>query len=918
MPFHPSGNPTPEEDYQAAIALINRLLREGMSLSEIDLERRFPNLMPELESRARDLELIVKAEKAVEGFEQGGQEVSKSAMRVAALDAALTGYDVLEMIQEGGQGVVFRGFQRSTQRDVAIKVMGGGQFFTERRAKRFAREIRLVSRIQLPNIVPVYDSGVVDGQPYFVMPMIYGVPVHQHAFLNAPKARARIAIMVRIARAVSRAHQLGIIHRDLKPSNIIIDENDEPQILDFGLAKAMGESDSEENISLDGHVVGTLPYLSPEQATGFGTLDVRSDVYSLGVVLFELLTGTFPYGCNGDKEKARENIIRAKPRSLKEAIALSDSVTVPKLAEFDDDLQAIVSMAIAKSKHERYQSADALADDLDRYLSGGVVHARIDHRWYLTRRMVRKYRVQVTAMFVVFALLIWSNLRTREHQLVAQQQRDSAHKFASLAQNTLGHLVTKVDEEIESLAGGRVVRKSLLADVSDRLLEMIELIGADPSLDSLSVTLQEKQGDIVCSDGDTNAAEFLYLQAARRLENILSDQVTRARLYRKAGNAALDGGAHFQSALRIIRVATESEDPDASEELVRVLVDAARHDYLKGEYIGAQSTLDEALSMFEAGIDDELLHAKAMEWDGDISIKLGDLNRARASLEHSLKIRERYLSDRPFDVRIKHEHMLASMKSCTVLAAMREYESAISRAHLSYVTGEYLCSIDASNVGYRHDWFSAGIRLAWALRQSGDSRGAIEAATQTLESIHEYTSNGANDAETMRRLGFVLDERSRSNKAAGIIAAALEDAEASLVIRESLVELQAENLEYNAELARAHDSVGSCLQKSGRNLEAFKPLNFSLEIRKKLWDRQRSVPDRSIELSIAEINLAVWHIRQETHQDDTQARQLLESANQRLRSLGIGGDAIGSHMKVIEDNLRILNGRKSSTTRLAE
>lgn len=906
MPHTPSTNGTPAEDFQAAIAQINQLLREGRTLSEIDLTRRFPHLMPKLEESARDLQMIINAEKAVKVPGPGEQDTPEREHRVALLDVALAGYQVVDILQEGGQGTVFRGHQLSTQRDVAIKVMGGSQFSNERRAKRFAREIRLVSRLQLPNIVPVYDSGVVNGQPYFVMPMIYGMPADKYAFLNAPEARMRNAMFVKIARAVSRAHQRGIIHRDLKPTNILIDDDGEPQILDFGLAKAMGEPDAEDNISLIGHVVGTLPYLSPEQATGFTTLDIRSDVYALGVLLFELLTGVYPYDVDGDKEKVRENIIRANPRSLKEALVLGDSTYSLKPVDFDNDLQAIVSMAIAKNKNERYQSADALADDLDRYLSGGVVQARIDHRWYLSRRMIRKYRVQVATTITIFALLIWSNLRTKTHQVAAQKERDLARSFAALAQNTLGHLVTKVDEEIESLAGGKVVRKSLLDDVADRLSEMNDLIGSDPSLASLSVSLQEKQGDIARSDGRAEEAEVLYLQAAAQLVNAPASQVIRARLYRKAGNASGENGTHFDNAIRIARVAATSKDSEGTIELAHVLVDMARFNYLHGEHIRAGEFIDESLSMFKGRIAHVQLHARALEWAGDIRIKLGDLTRSRELLDKSLQLRDQLLKSRPFDVRIKHEHMQTSMKLGFVLGALGEFDSAITQARTAVAAGAYLCSIDAGDINYRNDSLSAEKRLAWVLRQSGDLNRAMDIITQSIARARAYQSAIPGGDQSRRSLGSALEERSRIHCKSGSAAPALKDALASLDIRTMLIGAKSNKLDLYVELATANDAVGSCLQRMGRHADAKGYLLAAHDIYDELLERQPNAPDRAITLCVSEINLAAWHIRHNTPANDEQARSLLRSAEDRLLSINVKPEFLDRYLRIIQRNRSIL------------
>ncbi|MCA9251636.1 MAG: serine/threonine protein kinase [Phycisphaerales bacterium] len=384
-------------------------LRAGNTLSQINIEGRFPQLMPELADRARDLQLIINAERDINPSSRSSKIEARKRLRVATLDAALDGYKVTRQISKGGQGIVFGALQESTQRDVAIKVMTTGELSNANRARRFAREIRLASGLDLPNIVPVIDSGIVDGQPYLVMPMAYGLSVDEYAELSIPTVRGRVEMVSKIARAVGGAHKKRIIHRDLKPSNILVDQHGEPQILDFGLAKALTSEgvEFESTLSALGQIMGTLPYLSPEQASGEPNLDERSDVYALGVLLFTLLTGGYPYDIEFGGDVARKNILETTPRSLK--LASQQTGGAPGLEAFqaDDRLQAIVSMAIAKDRESRYQSADALSDDLQNYLTGESLHANVVHRSTSNWKTLLRLGIPLVVLIVGLGLWIW-------------------------------------------------------------------------------------------------------------------------------------------------------------------------------------------------------------------------------------------------------------------------------------------------------------------------------------------------------------------------------------------------------------------------------------------------------------------------------------------------------------------------------
>ena len=249
---------------------------------------------------------------------------------------AVAGYEIRDEIHRGGQGVVFEAYQRATKRTVALKVLLHGAFATDRQRRRFEREIEMVAGLQHPSIVTIYDSGVMSSdRPYFAMEYIDGVPLDRHvearreeAFAaghqraGGPGASERsfvlhdvLRLFLKVCDAIAYAHQHGVIHRDLKPSNILIDGQGEPHIVDFGLAKT-AEVDATEgppSVTLAGEFMGTLAYASPEQIKGSPPLDVRSDVYSLGMILYELLTSRFPYRVSGPLADVFAQITGAEP-----------------------------------------------------------------------------------------------------------------------------------------------------------------------------------------------------------------------------------------------------------------------------------------------------------------------------------------------------------------------------------------------------------------------------------------------------------------------------------------------------------------------------------------------------------------------------------------------------------------------------
>ncbi len=325
-----------------------------------------------------------------------------SDLEVEVLNKALPEYEILSVLDCGGQGTVYRATQRSTGRTVALKVLHHEPGGSGRREQRFAREVEIVARLSHPHVVTIFDSGVAAGRPYLSMELIDGMGVDDYVLLNRPSVRQCVELFEKICRAVASVHQHGVIHRDLKPSNILVDLEGQPHILDFGLAKCFDDEPGQMSLSVAGQVVGTLPFASPEQVNAKnGGVDTRTDIHALGVILHLLLTGEMPYPVDGPREELAKNIATCVPARLERRA--TDPNDAGAVGAIPGDLSHVVLKALAKDKENRYQSADALADDLRRYLNGDVIAARGDGFKYLVRVAWRKYRVHsmVAAAFVL-------------------------------------------------------------------------------------------------------------------------------------------------------------------------------------------------------------------------------------------------------------------------------------------------------------------------------------------------------------------------------------------------------------------------------------------------------------------------------------------------------------------------------------
>ena len=295
-------------------------------------------------------------------MEEGGAESSNTVSRRADWPRQFGDYELLEEIARGGMGVVYRARQISLDRIVAVKMLAFGQFSSDQFVRRFKAEAEMAAALQHPNIVAIHEIGEHDGQHYFSMDYVQGCDLAAMVRERPMSSREAAAHLQVLARAVHYAHQRGVLHRDLKPSNVLIDGSGNPRLTDFGLAKRF---EGDALLSTTRQIVGSPNYMPPEQAEpDRGSVGPASDVYSLGALLYHLVTGRAPFVAN----------------SLEGAVlaVLNTEPICPRLLNPDvsRDVETICLKCLQKSPHRRYASAEALADDLDLYLRGEPIRAR--------------------------------------------------------------------------------------------------------------------------------------------------------------------------------------------------------------------------------------------------------------------------------------------------------------------------------------------------------------------------------------------------------------------------------------------------------------------------------------------------------------------------------------------------------------
>ncbi len=661
--------------------------------------------------RVRELERGLRSSFAIASAQPASAQVRGETLlervRAEGTDAGehgqlptIKGYKLVHEVRRGGQGIVYRAVQETTNRPAAIKLLLAGSLASLRERYRFEREIEIASSLRHPHVVAVFDAvATSDGRMGYAMDFIEGQPVDTWG--DAQRARQDFAAFRRVAlelfakvcRAVQYAHSRGVMHRDLKPSNVLVDAGNEPRVLDFGLARERrvgtlaGTAEGPRSVTMSGEFVGTPQYAAPEQLEiETSEVDGRADVYALGVMLYRLLCGRLPYVVEGSL-RSMIDIVCNRPVARP-----SIAATEAGVGAIDRDLETIVMKALAKDRERRYQTALELAQDIELYLRGAAINARRESTTYVLGKWLLNHKVEAflglaAACAVVGGGIGWvvlsaraADARMREASERAQRQEQAIRAEAVAA--VVAEILPPPDQSTDSPPARWL---------EENLLDLREAIDAGWLSDrpELAAQVQSVLSDIYALRGTRSGwyAEAAARNAKALLREAYGENDPRVLRMREAEVAALiarkrnvEGMAQAQQLASV----WASLGPAWASHVQSTRVLHAQALLQAGELDASAAAASEALGVLGAdgkALPDSLTSSRAWHLLAQVQSLREQWQEARASCVTALRIRMRLRRDTDAEVVQSLAQLADTLRSAPLEADAQAWQPTADDAH---------------------------------------------------------------------------------------------------------------------------------------------------------------------------------------------------------------------------------------------
>ena len=661
-------------------------------------------------------------------------------------DFAIGPYRILSLLGEGGMGRVYLAQQIHPQRQVALKVVRG---LSASVVDRMRREIEVLAQLEHPGIARLYAAGEsrIDDVdvPWLALEYVRGVDLVLHAQEKNLDLAARLRLLIEVARAVHYAHERGVIHRDLKPGNILVDEEGHPKVLDFGIARL--REDGAQGLTQDGQVLGTLPYMSSEQLAGDSSrIDARSDVYSLGVLAYELIAGRLPYP-------------RLNTSTIFEALEILRHDTPPRLAVLSPtargDLDTVIMKSLAAEREQRYASAAEWADDLQRIIDHRPIMARPLTRMYRASRFVRRHRLLTAAMASIVVVLTVASIVSLRFALAEQHARAEADQRMqeSAAVNAfLERMLASADPE---LAAGRKLTVDEVVDQAERDLKRLD---SKPGVQrAVATTLSRTRRAL----GEYEAAMALNTRALELGGQIGSTPPQRADLLHQRATLHIELGEYDKAIATLAEARQAWSDAPPVKQLDFDLSAALIDDYSgKPEVAEAKyrSILAAAADLGELTLQANPDLRKTLE---AARSSLANLLRERGVLDESEQLIRAVLAGRTEELGERAPLTLASRNKFALLLAERgdNEQARKEAAETLRLQREVLGNNHASTLTSMQNLAN----ILAALKQYDEAEQLTRESLKGMQA--QFGDDHAQTIASMNALAYLLEERGKVEEA---------------------------------------------------------------------------------------------------------------------------------------------------------
>lgn len=837
-------------------------------------------------------------------------------------------YKLIENIGDGGMGSVYMAQQTEpVKRLVAVKVIKAGMD-SKAVLARFEAERQALAIMDHPNIAKVLDAGATEsGSPYFVMELVKGVPITKYCDNNQLTPRQRLELFIPVCEAIQHSHQKGIIHRDIKPSNVLVamyDDRAVPKVIDFGVAKATGQTLTDADVVTGfGALIGTPEYMSPEQA-GFNNLDIdtRTDVYSLGVLLFELLSGHTPVDRKSMQKAAVYEVLRivrdvdapllsAKLSSIDTlpSVAANRRTEPKKLAtEFRGELDWVLHKALEKDRTRRYSTANGLASDIQRYLSNEVVDARPPSTWYTLQKLVKRNKGQVLAAGLVLLSLLAGIAGTTWGLIRAEQRRVEA--VAAQAKEATQRGIAEANEAKAVLAREQETQQRAIAELEkQRAIE-----SRNRALDALRATTGEDVEKLIGAKKVLSQNERAYLEAIAKRWQVFAagegtDELSRqisaeghlrvADLWDQLGRRE-DALLEYEQAEKIYRqLATEF--PKVADYTDRLATCCNNHglalDHL-GRRIEAQARLREGLAInqkltneFPDRAEYRLSLAGNYHNLAIVSDALGDKAGALESYRQGLGIEEKLSNESPDQPEHRSQLAVSHSNLGVLLVSMGKHEEARGHYDQALAIREKLVADFPTQTEYFDNLATIYNNYGNLLDSLGQSDEAVKRYRQAVAIKEKLVADFPGMPEYSNSLASGYNNLGSILRSLGNDVEALSMYRKAMAIHENLVSTFPFEPEYRKDLSSTYKSLAGLLRTLNKPELALELHVKAIDIREKLVKDFAGVPEYRESLSTSYASLALLLRRED---------KLTEAEAAYRKALAIQEELTAEHPQVAD------------------